>query len=1194
MITVIERKEETAEKLLSLEEEERLIKLIDKQEEKLFEVAFCGHFSAGKSTILNRLLGVDVLPTSPIPTSANIIRIKNGEFGLTLSTKEKQTKIWNGEIPWNQVRLWGMNGQDIAEMTITAPLSFLGEHSCILDTPGVDSTDESHEAITVEQLYTTDLIVYVMDYNHVQSETNLYFLKQLSLEKKPIYIVINQVDKHNENEIPFSKYEQSTKDVFDRFEIQYLKLYFTTTKYPDHPFNQFKTFEKEIKSLLFNSNNLLEGSLQRLKQGVYKAAQNRLQQQKQEELDSVLSEMEEKGYRIDQMDERQQSQAQLQLIRRFDQELIEQFERDLGSLFKNVTLFPFTTTDLARNWIESIQPNFKVGLLFSNKKTIEEQENRLEILVKELQEKVKTQLLFHVTAYFQKVDRSKLTNEIEFEEALNRIDFNVSAEWLKEHVRMDHSSRDYVYVFTSLLTSLIVSDIRKKARAVLELQIVGLKEYVREEERALTEKLVKLNNIEEYTNKIENIKSTYADLFEEINQILTTFPPASRFDQQLIEASYKSYPDQNQLQFTDIALPVESVIETSWNYEVSRQSIDFSEKDINNWLIKIKEVLANNKSNSILSHEREHLIERIERYEQQTFTVSLFGAFSAGKSSFANALLGDYILPVSPNPTTATINTIEKSTKEFDHGTAKVTLKTHAALNEEIKTVSEQLDLALDLDKIVKWKPNMKEYGTSWQKTLANYLLTIKESINTTKWQFGSIFIVELSEAQQFIADEHKACLVEKVNIYYDSPITKQGIIIVDTPGVNSIHGRHTNVAFQQMRTSDAIFYLTYYNHAFSKADQYFLQQMGKVNEIFQYDKLYFIINASDLANNEGELNGVKKHVYDQLVRNGIENPRLFHLSSKKGLKAKKEGMELDTTFAYFENNFYEQTILELKQLSAKILIQQIHHFIEKMNDSIAFMYAEEGEQKVRQKTLQSIVTDQIDRIKQVSFQYVLRDILLELDQLILYLRDRMRFVLNDYFSTAINVAGLTGNSKKELHQQLMTAIKEWKGLGEHFLKQELEATMIRVEEKIKVRARQWLTDELKKVQSVLPYTYIENLVEIDSLKSDIQDLHITIDSNQYLPYLKSKKDFFENGMVKQLKERLIADGVGSSEGLILEYGNKLSRLLEKKVSSLETDLKDRLIDSIQNELDRFKALFDDKEKTSLVSEYEDLLKIAK
>ncbi|UTW70994.1 dynamin family protein [Anaerobacillus sp. HL2] len=43
--------------------------------------------------------------------------------------------------------------------------------------------------------------------------------------------------------------------------------------------------------------------------------------------------------------------------------------------------------------------------------------------------------------------------------------------------------------------------------------------------------------------------------------------------------------------------------------------------------------------------------------------ISLFGAFSAGKSSFANAILGENVLPVSPNPTTATVSTVTRSPK---------------------------------------------------------------------------------------------------------------------------------------------------------------------------------------------------------------------------------------------------------------------------------------------------------------------------------------------------------------------------------------------------------------------------------------------------------------------------------------------------------------------------------------------------
>ena len=59
------------------------------------------------------------------------------------------------------------------------------------------------------------------------------------------------------------------------------------------------------------------------------------------------------------------------------------------------------------------------------------------------------------------------------------------------------------------------------------------------------------------------------------------------------------------------------------------------------------------------------LTEKANRLEQQTFTVALFGAFSAGKSSFANALMGESVLPVSPNPTTAAINKIMSPMKSM-------------------------------------------------------------------------------------------------------------------------------------------------------------------------------------------------------------------------------------------------------------------------------------------------------------------------------------------------------------------------------------------------------------------------------------------------------------------------------------------------------------------------------------------------
>ena len=77
----------------------------------------------------------------------------------------------------------------------------------------------------------------------------------------------------------------------------------------------------------------------------------------------------------------------------------------------------------------------------------------------------------------------------------------------------------------------------------------------------------------------------------------------------------------------------------------------------------------------------------------QEFTVALFGAFSAGKSSFSNALIGEKVLPVSPNPTTAAINRIRPVSVGKEDGTADVRLKTEMRMMEDVVRSFEALGI---------------------------------------------------------------------------------------------------------------------------------------------------------------------------------------------------------------------------------------------------------------------------------------------------------------------------------------------------------------------------------------------------------------------------------------------------------------------------------------------------------------------
>ncbi|MER2010089.1 MAG: hypothetical protein ABS939_21860, partial [Psychrobacillus sp.] len=87
---------------------------------------------------------------------------------------------------------------------------------------------------------------------------------------------------------------------------------------------------------------------------------------------------------------------------------------------------------------------------------------------------------------------------------------------------------------------------------------------------------------------------------------------------------------------------------------------------------------------------------------------------------------------------------------------------------------------------------------------------------------------------------------------------------------------RHTGVAFDYIRNADAVLFVTYFNHAFAKADREFLIQLGRVKDSFELDKMFFVVNAIDLASNEEEADLVKQYVKAELQRFGIRFPRVF------------------------------------------------------------------------------------------------------------------------------------------------------------------------------------------------------------------------------------------------------------------------------------------------------------------------------
>ena len=139
-----------------------------------------------------------------------------------------------------------------------------------------------------------------------------------------------------------------------------------------------------------------------------------------------------------------------------------------------------------------------------------------------------------------------------------------------------------------------------------------------------------------------------------------------------------------------------------------------------------------------------------------------------------------------------------------------VQFKSKQALLEDMKAVYKlfhyeitTLDEALaQIDKVMKYPS-----PTGKQKQHLAFTSGTK-GYDTVSAHLGEQVQVTLDEFSDYVANEEKSCFVEYMELYYDCALTRQGVALVDTPGADSINARHTDVAFQYIKTQ-MLFYLS-------------------------------------------------------------------------------------------------------------------------------------------------------------------------------------------------------------------------------------------------------------------------------------------------------------------------------------------------------------------------------------------------
>jgi len=337
--------------------------------------------------------------------------------------------------------------------------------------------------------------------------------------------------------------------------------------------------------------------------------------------------------------------------------------------------------------------------------------------------------------------------------------------------------------------------------------------------------------------------------------------------------------------------------------------------------------------------------------------VAVFGAFSAGKSSLLNALLGDAVLAVSPNPTTAAVTHVQA---DIDAGgaAARVYAKTHDEMWDDVRQSFAGIHReAVDLEDAMRQAKTLKmaDFSPLARKSVS-FLLAAAAGYAQMLPRLGTNWPISQAEVRQYTAEESFACYLTRVDLASRSAQLGDGFVLVDTPGVDSIHRRHTDVAFEYMRKADAVVFVLYYTHAFSRADKDFLSQLSGVQDVVGTDKLFVVINAVDLATSAEEQADVRNRVIAELRQAGIRAPRVYEVSSQLAYAA--ERLERDASDA----TFTQLARLRLR-LAAEDALPSIEH-IRALSGMAAFREA-----------LQRFVDDKSEVFAQETTLRTLRDV---------------------------------------------------------------------------------------------------------------------------------------------------------------------------------------------------------------------------
>lgn len=208
---------------------------------------------------------------------------------------------------------------------------------------------------------------------------------------------------------------------------------------------------------------------------------------------------------------------------------------------------------------------------------------------------------------------------------------------------------------------------------------------------------------------------------------------------------------------------------------------------------------------------RDNLQALSKKVHDDTFKIMVVGTFKNGKSTFINSFLGEEVLPAYALPTTAIINEVKYGEEK------RAVIHFRNPLPEKLpKSIPE------------KSLSHMRRY---------NYKNVPPLEIPYDEIEYYVVIPIDDDPIQVMLESPY-----EKIELFWPLPLLKNGVEIIDSPGLNE-HETRTKVTMEYLSKADAILFVLNAQALCSQEEMKFIENNLKMQG---FEDPFFVVNKFD------------------------------------------------------------------------------------------------------------------------------------------------------------------------------------------------------------------------------------------------------------------------------------------------------------------------------------------------------------